>query len=85
MRAVIQRALKMLNAHADNPLLRSKQAHRKHQCVELPGALAHVTWRYIYHQVIALLLHVKHLHRIGHVQTRLNKPVSITDFHLSSS
>ena len=31
--------------------------------------------------VIALLFHVEHLNRIRHVQTRLNKPVSITDFH----
>ncbi|MNE38027.1 hypothetical protein D3C80_1319070 [compost metagenome] len=85
MRAVIQRALEMLDAHADDPFLRSKQAHRKHQGIELPGALAHVTRRHVHHKVVALLLHVKHLYRIRHVQTRLNEPVSITDFHLFSS
>jgi hypothetical protein len=58
-----------------------KQTHREHQRVELPGALTHVARRNIHHQVIALLLHVEHLNRTGHVQARLNKPVSITDFH----
>ena len=81
VRAVIQHALKMLNAHPDNPFLRGKQAHREHQRVELPGAFAHVARRHIHHQVVALLLHVEHLNRIRHVQARLNKPVSITDFH----
>ena len=81
VRAVVQCALEVLNAHPDNRFLRGKQAHREHQRVELPGAFAHVTRRHIHHQVIALLLHVEHLHRIGHIQARLNKPVSITDFH----
>ena len=81
VRAVVQRTLEVLNAHPDNPFLRSKQAHREHQRVELPGAFAHVTRRDVHHQVIALLLHVEHLDRIRHVQARLNKPVSITDFH----
>ncbi len=81
VRAVIQRTLEVLDAHPDNPLLRRKQAHREHQSVELPGALAHVARGDIHHQVIALLLHIEYLNRIGHAQTRLNEPVSITDFH----
>ena len=55
MRAVIQRALEVLDAHPDNPFLRGKQAHREHQRVELPGAFAHVARRNKHHQVIALL------------------------------
>ena len=81
VRAVVQRALEVLDAHPHNPFLRGKQTHREHQRVELPGALTHVARRNIHHQVIALLLHVEHLNRTGHVQARLNKPVSITDFH----
>ena len=36
VRAFIQRAPEVLNAHPDNPFLRGKQAHREHQRVELP-------------------------------------------------
>lgn len=72
MRAVIQRALEVLDAHPDNPLLRRKQAHGEHQGVELPGALAHVARGDIDHQVVALLLHIEYLNRIRHVQARLN-------------
>ena len=82
VRAVIQRALEMLDTHPDNPLLRGKQANGEHQCIELPGAFAHVARCHVHHQVVALLLHIEHLNRIRHVQARLNKPVSITDFHL---
>ncbi|MNV26505.1 hypothetical protein D3C71_1176280 [compost metagenome] len=70
--AVVQRALEMLDAHPDDAFLRREQANRKHQCVELPGAFAYIARRNVYHEVISLLLNIEHLHRVSHIQARLN-------------
>ena len=81
MRAFVLRPLEVLDAHPDNPFLRCEEPDGEHQRIELPRAFADVARCHVHHQVIALLLHIEHLDRIRHGQARLNKPVSITDFH----
>ena len=81
VRAFVLRPLEVLYAHPDNPFLRCEEPDGEHQRIELPRAFADVARCHIHHQVIALLLHIEHLDRIRHGQARLNKPVSITDFH----
>ena len=81
MRAVVQRALKVLHAYADHPFLRREEAHGKERNVQLGGALAHFARRDIDHHVVTLLLNLVYLYGLDQIESGLDKPVSITDFH----
>ncbi len=82
MRTVVQRALEVFHAHPHHPFLRREKAQSKQRSIELPGAFTHIAWRNVDHHFVSLLLHLKHLDRVNHIQAGLNQPVSVANFHI---
>ena len=81
MRTGIQRPLEVLHTHTDHAFLRREEAQGKQWGIQLPGTFTHIARRNVDNHLIALLFNLEHLNRVNHVQTGLNQPVSIANFH----
>ena len=67
VRTVIQRALKVLHAHADYPFLRQEKAQGEQWRIQLPRVRGHRAARHDHH-FIPLLLHLVNLYGLDQVE-----------------